>query len=125
MEVRIWLYLIDALIRIKDSSADHFTLTAWLLAQLLPLQLFIEPYLDPESGEPLFGSDLPLFDKLQQEADALIEAMKTCHAEAADTDAQEQCIVDASEELLQRFESYLVQLALPDDWQVAWMGVEG
>lgn len=120
----ILLYLIDALIHIEQPRADRFTLTAWLLVQLLPDQ-FLKQVLEPEADGAQPETGPSLIAEIKEQVEAILKQARTCHADAGSEAARAKCIEDASEDLLQVFEAYALDVILPKDWQVVWMGVEG
>ncbi len=120
----ILLYLIDALVHIEGPRADRFALTAWLLVQLLP-DLFLKQFLGLGAGKPQPATESSPIPEIRGQVEAILEQTRKCHAGAGSEAARAKCIEDASEDLLQVFEAYALDVILPADWQVVWMGVEG
>jgi hypothetical protein len=120
----ILLYLIDALIHIEQPRAERFTLTAWLLVQILP-DVFLRQILGLGATATQPEADPSPILEIRKHVEAILEKVRDCHANAGNAGARAKCIEDASEELLRVFETYALEMILPKDWQVLWMGVEG
>lgn len=120
----ILLYLIDALLHIEQPRAERFTLTAWLLVQILP-DIFVRQILGVGAGAPQPGAEPSPLLEIREKVEAILEQLRDCHAKAGNAQARARCIEDASEDLLQVVETYALDVILPPDWQVVWMGVEG
>ena len=115
-------FLIDALTKIEQSSPHRFTMTASLMAQLLPTSFFSQT----DAGTSLPLGEEGVLTEMKEKADEIIEQLEMCLEEADDDDqARQLCFENASEALLQVFELHILDLLVPEDWQLAWMGVEG
>ena len=114
MEVSALLFYIDALLQIQSQQSDKFTLLCWLLFQELG------PATPPQQEALDLEANRAAWTALQQAIDAQEAGIRACVANAADDEAARKCV----EPLLTVVETYLPQLFVPADWQVAWMGVE-
>jgi hypothetical protein len=92
----------------------------WLLRQILGS---MSPEAAKQANVPV--GDRAQLSALQQELDAVGDAIEQFLEGGPGAGEIEQFLADQSEQVVRALETHLPRIAVPADWQVAWMGVEG